>query len=383
MPVWAGVFAKKGSPQLRVSLFILSEMKYLKSVLCLGVVFAFLTVSCGKKEPSAYFADDVQVFRPKPERLPGKLLIDSLMGGSNIETIDGLILLITPQNEKLFGVYDVMGNPRGIFGIRGQGPNDLINCRPVGQKEIDNGDACVWINDVSSMSLKRVNLSKSTSEGQMVIDGVVKTYPMSLNAFKLNDSTTVCERMDPNNYSMIKYDHNNMEELSRQDVYRIPVSSAFSYYKSTWRSAPERGIVVGGMHTVNQLNLWNLETDERKSVVIDKPLLPGQIVDEKTGLENRTFFCDVEVTEDFVFALYMDQDYAVSFEEPKEMTVFVFDWDLSPVAAFVLDEYILDIAVDPSQKKLYGLCEDDRIFEYDLSLTKKGRVQDIYGYRSP
>jgi len=341
-------------------------------------MLALFAVSCGKTEKAAYFSDDVQVFRPKPEKLPGKLLIDSLMGVSNIETIGGLILLITPQNEKLFGVYDLMGNPQGVFGIRGQGPNDLINCRPVGQKEIDNGEACIWINDVSSVNLKRINLSKSISGGQMIIDRAIKTYPMSLNAFKLNESTTICESMGSDNFTMIRYDHNNMEELSRQDVYRVSVPSAFSYYKSTWRRAPEKGIVVGGMHTVNQLNLWNLETEGRKSVVIDKPLRPGQIVDEETGLENRTFFCDLEVTEDFVFALYMDQDYGVSFEEPKEMTVFVFDWDLSPVAAFLLDEYILDIAVDPGQKKLYGLCEDNRIFEYDLSLTKKGRVQDTH-----
>jgi len=372
MPVWAGVFARKGSPEhLGFPFLVLSEMKYLKSILCLGVVFAFLTLSCGKKEPSAYFADDVQVFRPKPERLPGKLLIDSLMGVSNIETVDGLILLITPQNEKLFGVYDAMGTPQGVFGIRGQGPNDLINCRPVGQKEIDNGEACIWINDVSNISLKRINLSKSISEGQMIIDGAIKTHPMSLNAFKLNDSTTICESMESNNYTMIRYDPGNMEELSRQEVYKTPAPSAFSYYKSIWRAAPEKSIIVGAMNTVNQLNLWNLETDERKSVVIDKPLRLGQIVDEETGLERRTFFCGLDVTKDFVFALYMDQDYDVSYTEPKAMSVFVFDWDLSPVAAFVLDEYIRDIAVDPAQKKLYGLCEDNRIFEYDLSLSKK------------
>jgi len=77
------------------------------------------------------------------------------------------------------------------------------------------------------------------------------------------------------------------------------------------------------------------------------------------------------VTKDFVFALYMDQDYAVSYEEPKSMSVFVFDWELSPVATFVLDEYVCDIAVDAGQKKLYGLCEDNRVFEYELSLTKE------------
>jgi len=343
-------------------------MNYSRSILYLGAMLALLAVSCGKKEKATYFSDDVRIFRPNPERLPGKLLIDSLIGISNIETVDGLIILTSPRNEKLLNVYDVMGKPLGVFGIRGQGPNDLMNCRPVGQKEVDNGQACMWINDVSSVNLKRVNLSKSISEGQMVIDRTIKTYPMSLNAFRLNGSTTICESMGPDNYTMIRYNHGNMEELSRQDVYKTPAPSAFSRYKSLWRISPEKSVIVGAMNTVNQLNLWDLETDARKSVVIDKPLLPGQIVDEKTGLENRTFFCDVEVTKDFVFALYMDQDYDVSYREPKEMTVFVFDWDLSPKASFVLDEYIRDIAVDPGQKKLYGLCEDSRIFEYSLPL---------------
>jgi len=265
-------------------------MKYRRSILCFGAVAFFLTTSCGRKEQVAYFSDDVHIFRPHPERLPGRLLIDSLMGMLDIEIVDGLIVLTSPRNEKLLNVYDVTGHSRGVFGVRGQGPNDLINCRPVGQKELDNGDACIWINDVSSVSLKRVNLSKSISAGQMVIDNAVKTYPMSLNAFKMNDSVSVCERMESNNYTMIRYDQDNMQELSRQDVYKRTVPSAFSYYKSTWRIHPEKSILVGVMNTVNQLNLWNLETDHRKSVVIDGFLSPGQIVDEKTGLENRRIF---------------------------------------------------------------------------------------------
>jgi len=90
-------------------------MKYLKSKLCLGVVFAFLAVSCGKKESAAYFSDDVQIFRPKPERLPGKLLIDSLMGISNIEIVNGLIVLTSPRNEKLLNIYDVLGKPLALL----------------------------------------------------------------------------------------------------------------------------------------------------------------------------------------------------------------------------------------------------------------------------
>ncbi|HLW50412.1 MAG TPA: BF3164 family lipoprotein, partial [Sphingobacteriaceae bacterium] len=124
--------------------------------------------------------------------------------------------------------------------------------------------------------------------------------------------------------------------------------------------------IVGAMLSINQLNLWNLDTDERKSVIIEKPYLPDQVIDID-GLENRTFFCDLEVSNDLVFALYMDQDYDISYEQPKEMTVFIFDWKLNLIKTYVVDEYIQDIAVDPIRHKLYGVCGDNIVFEYDIS----------------
>src|SRR5699024_3062138 len=103
---------------------------------------------------------------------------------------------------------------KGDFGIRGQGPNDLLNSRPTGQKEIVNEEAFIWVNDISNNSIKKVNLSKSVFEQELLIDSALSTYPMTMNAFKLNDSTTICESMTHDNYTLIKYDYRNGTKLT-------------------------------------------------------------------------------------------------------------------------------------------------------------------------
>lgn len=293
-----------------------------------GVVIGFLLQSCGKIPETNYFSDHDHIIKPTPTKLSGTKLIDNLIGASKIEIVDSLIALISPRNEKMISVYDLSGNFIADFGTKGQGPNDLQNCSPVGQKGTVNNESYIWVNDVSSLSLKKLNLSRSISNQQLVVEDISPTYPMSLNAFRINDSITVCESMTEDNYSLIRYNYIRKRRQSREDIYLKPNSEPFSFYKSIWRINDAHNIIVGAMLSINQLNLWNLDTDERKSVIIEKPYLPDQVIDID-GLENRTFFCDLEVSNDLVFALYMDQDYDISYEQPKEMTVFIFDWKLN------------------------------------------------------
>ncbi len=333
---------------------------------CSIIILGYSLLSCAKAPKTDYFSKDVQIIQPSPSRLSGTLLIDSLLGISNVEVVDSFIVLISPRNEKLFNIFDFSGNPKGNFGLKGQGPNDLLNCRPTGQKETINHEVFIWVNDISNMSLKKVNLTKSILEQHLTVDDIISTYPMSLSAFKLNDSITVCESMTHDNYSLIKYDYINKSKLFEENIYLNPSENPFSLYKSLWRINHKNNIMVGAMLSINQLNLWDLDTDKKKSVVIGKPYLSDQIIDKESRLGNRTFFCDLEVSRDFIFALYMDQEYNLSYETPKEMTVFVFNWDLDLITSYVIDQYILDIAVDADQKKLYGVREDNSIFEYSI-----------------
>lgn len=335
----------------------------------------FFVCSCKNGKDTDYFSKDTQIISQYlSKKLPGTLLIDSLIGISNIEFVDSLIVLITPRKEKMFSIFDIEGKFKGDYGSKGQGPHELLNCRPTGQKGIINDEVFIWVNDVSNNSLKKLNLSKSILEQQLIIDSIISTYPMAMNALKLNDSLTICESMTPDNYALIKYDYKNGTKLSDNNVYLTPVKNPFSFYKSIWRINDKKDKVINAMLSINQLNLWNLDTDERKSIVIEKTYRPDQVINNETGLENRTFFCDLEVSKDFVFALYMDQEYSVSYELPKKMTVFVFDWNLLSIATYEIDEYIKDIAVDPNRKKLYGVSGDDSVFEYNLAelFTEKG-----------
>lgn len=340
----------------------------IRSILACWLFFILSIYSCRNEKTADYFSEDTQIIsQPLPVRLPGTLVVSDLIGVSNIEVVDSLIVLISPRNEKIFNVFDLKGNHKGDFGIRGQGPNDLLNSRPTGQKEIVNEEAFIWVNDISNNSIKKVNLSKSVFEQELLIDSALSTYPMTMNAFKLNDSTTICESMTHDNYTLIKYDYRNGTKLTDNNVYQTPVENPFSFYKSIWRINDKKDKMIGAMYSVNQLNLWNLSTDEKKSIAIEKAYPPDQVINKETGLENWTFFCDLEATNDFVFALYMDQEYNFSYELPKKMTLLVFDWNLQPITTYEIDEYILDIAIDPNQQKLYGISEDDKVFEYSLA----------------
>ncbi len=332
------------------------------------ILMGLMTSSCKKDmKNNYYFSNEIEIIKSTPERLPGFLLIDSLIGVSNVESVDSFIVLVSPHREKLFQVFDFVGNNKGNFGVKGQGPNDLLNCTPNGQKQVMNNCAFLWINDVSATKLKKINLSKSIKEQHLIIEDMIDTYPMSVNSFIIDDSLAICESMTQNNYSLIKYNYKNHNKLVENNIYLSPQKNPFNFYKSIWRINYESNILVGAMHSINQLNFWNLNTNEKKSVIIETPYLPNQIVDEKTGLENRTSFCDLEISRDFIFALYMDQEYGLSYETPKKMTLFIFNWDALLVARLIVEEYILNIAVDSKQEKLYGLCEDDKVFVYDLN----------------
>ena len=333
---------------------------------CIVILYSFVASCKRTTEVSYYFSDDVQVIELTTNDLTSTLLIDDLVGISNIEVVDTLIVLISPNNDTLFTIFDFSGKHLSSFGQKGQGPNDLLNCRPTGQKEKVNENLFIWINDISNSSLKKINLSKSVSESRLVIEDNAATYPMSINVFKISDSITLCESMTRNNFSLIEYNHVSRKEISNSNIYLNPIENSFSFYKSIWRINKNKDIIIGAMHSINQLNLWNLGTGNKKSLIIEKPYLTHQVVNKKTGLENTTFFCDLEVTENYIYALYMDQDYNQSYEVPKEMTVFILDWNLSLLKSLTLKEYILDIAVDPNNKKLYGICEDDKIYVYDL-----------------
>lgn len=337
-----------------------------KYVYYLLIIFSLF--SCSER-PVSYFAGNAckSIILKDSLILNGEIIVRDIFGAIDIEVVDGYVVLITPRKENVFCVYNLQGDSLSAFGVRGNGPNDLVNCRLNGQREIEGGNALMWINDVSSARLNRLNITQSVVRGSCLFDKIISTYPMSMNAFFISDSLILAENMGQDNFHMISYNPLLNKEISSEQLYSPSVKEGvFSYYKSAWRISNDKNRMVSVMFSINEVNFWNRYTGSRFSCSIG-PFVPiDKLVDEKTQLEKQTYYCDVKTTDRFVYALYMNQSHDIAYLEEKPMEVHVFDWDGQFVKRFILPQYILGIAVDADDKMIYGLEEDSAIYKYNI-----------------
>ena len=258
----------------------------------------------------------------------------------------------------------LQGDSVTSLGVRGNGPNDFINMQLKGQSCIDDNDCCLWVNDVSSAMLKRINLTKSIEKSTCVVDKKVKTYPTSVNAFYFNDSSVVQEMMTAGNYEL--FTCVNGKSVSHESLYLTDVQNPFSYYKSTMRLDLSSSMLVAAMNSFNQINFLNLRTGERTTSCWGEPVNMTDLVDKDSGLEKWVYYIDIELTENQIYALFMDQSQEDAFEKEKNMEIHVFDKVGHPLKVLELDRYACAFCIDNTGSVLYALVDDSQIYRYRL-----------------
>ena len=121
------------------------------------------------------------------------------------------------------------------------------------------------------------------------------------------------------------------------------------------------------MHSLNQINFINMQNGKRKSLIIGKDKLTYEkVIDKQTGLENHTYYCDLVVSADRIYALWMDQAYEDAFDVPKNQEIHVFDWSGKPIARWNIPEYIYKFTIDHTHQFLYGLGIEENVYRYPL-----------------
>lgn len=336
----------------------------MRTAICLLVFFCFFT-SCRQQN---IFSDDTSSIRGFGSEvlLEGIPFTDQAYGILDIIAVDDKIVLTSTRRDHLFYVYDEKGVLLGEFGTIGRAGNELINCRYLGQYCTKEGKTHLLINDVSNARLVSVDLESSLSGQSLKISDIYKTLTPAPNSFLGKDSIMYIERMTDTNYEMIRYDMKNREQKT-EELYSTPVDRPFSFYKSVWRKHPEKEILVAAMHSINQMNMIFPEDHGRKALVIgERTVEYYDAIDRDTGLENRTYYCDMAVSNDRIYGLWMDQPYDDAYEKPQQQEIHVFDWHGNPIQKFIVNEYITKFTVDNREKYLYGIDPNEAIYRYDI-----------------
>lgn len=329
------------------------------------VVTSSFMLGCGKSDDC--FTDNVRCYdREDVEvvHLHGRSLLNNMIGVTDVVLVGNYLCLATPQLEKKLQVYNLQGDSLASLCVKGNGPNDFINMQLRGQVQVNDTSCYLWVNDVSSAMLKRIDLTRSVNESTCVVDGMVKTYPMSTNAFYVNDSVVVQEVMTPTNYEL--FTCVNGEPMSHEKIYSVDVMNPFSFYKSAMRLDVSSSLLVSAMNSFNQVNFWNLRTGERISTRLGDSVDMSTLLDKETGLENWVYYVDVELANGQVYALFLNQSQEDAFEKGAKVEIHQFDRSGHLQRIFELDRYVTAFCMDSSASSLYALVDDSQIYNYQL-----------------
>ncbi|MCC5943580.1 MAG: hypothetical protein JJT94_01490 [Bernardetiaceae bacterium] len=79
------------------------------------------------------------------------------------------------------------------------------------------------------------------------------------------------------------------------------------------------------------------------------------------------YYFDACVTDNYIYALYLEQPESKYLDEPTSTEIHIFDWDGNPVANIKTEDYLISIAIDEERGKIYGLdFFHEKILMYDM-----------------
>ncbi len=339
-------------------------MKNSKNIFFLFGLILFVACQNGQK----IFSNDETRIRQfdAAYEVKGEVFLDDEYGILDLIAVGDYLALTSVKRENVFFLYDPDGTKLGAFGTIGHGPDELLNCRYTGQIEKDESGCKIWINDVSNSSLKLIDLDSSRRAGKIVAEKTIPFPGPAANCYYGNDSLLYVEKWLNDNYEMARYNYQTGKNEA-QKLYRQPVNKPFSVYKGIWRKHPRRTVMVNAMHSLNRINILNMSDGTRIALIVGEDNISLEnAVDKNSGLEKHTYYCDLAVSEDRIYALWMDQPYEDAYETPKTQEIHVFDWNGRPKARLKVPEYICGFTVDEKSRTAYGITHEEIIYRYRL-----------------
>ena len=78
------------------------------------------------------------------------------------------------------------------------------------------------------------------------------------------------------------------------------------------------------------------------------------------------YYCDLECTDKYIYALYVNQKMSEWQRIAHPTEIHVFDWNGNAVYKLKTQETLLNIDIDETGQKIYGLATEEQVFIYDI-----------------
>ena len=362
----------------------------------LALPLMLLIASCSEK--TTYFQTEISTI-PEPNET---IEIEAeKVGNDNVfsqffAVYDTLLISSRPNsNDCFFDVVNLKNDELiGSFLHRGQGPSEYLGLNPILRFEHKGDDLVALTFEPTKHQLIEWNITKSleTKSDSVICLG---NYQLPI------DCSEVYQGIYAIGNGEYLGQHNGGTDYGNTDFYAglpkywilegaeaVP-SRSFTvfkdlkfkidldkgpqvpmdfYYSSAWTLSPDNSKIFDAMNLFNQINIFDLQTNEVSSYRIKGSPSEGDL---KYGVEdfekNYGQYTDVVCNDSAVYALYFGEP-SITYRDTKGcFWLHEFDWNGNFKKKYRLPISIMRLWLDPSSDTLYGYCEpQDAVYKLNV-----------------
>lgn len=344
------------------------------------IALSMLCIGCTEKRgffnaTEKTFGDFEQEISLKAEPVVFDSMPLSLLG---VDYVDGLLLFKHSEMPYLFSIVNIETKKFiSNFLRRGRGPDEFTYLSYWGESEVQNGDRWLYMSDINTNKIIKVNLTDFVESGLTNIELLDKYNGTQLQNHILNDSTFLVSMYYESEAGirMFYRKYSNKGILDIQDIDFVTVNDydELDLFGMSEYLRPDKKKMAMSMMDMNRINIFDLENSKRNITLTPKGSVfvpPSELV-QQDYTETMMYYHGMRTTQDYIFTLYVDQLLEEWQEESKPIEIHVFDWEGNPRYKLHIDEYLQDFCIDTDNNVMYAFDYSDNIYLYDLSRILK------------
>jgi len=371
----------------------LYKIKLMKKIIIFFLI-SMLLMSCNKASEGYFNGKTLltEISKTSIDSLKGEYINLNDIYSGYMSAYDSILLFVSNSfpNYQLY-VYNLNNYKLiGKYAHKGDGPEDYTGLTHVEQFICDNNNIKLWIRDGYKNKIMLFNLTSTIHKNNVSIDSVVTldwskhTFVPFGSVFMLKNNDVLAKiqaerKLDSSSYSPERFEMYNIQQkpIRNIKIYNSPILKrkfdfpVENYFYSVDRIKPDGSKIVMAMEMMAQINIYDIKEDKLIAFKIKNS--PEFDYLTKSAEDYKIFFRDVCVDNEYIYALYSNvvlekngQNYPF-----KTNTIFVYNWFGKFIKHIVIDKLTSEITIDPVNKYLFALTNEDLIYKYDMNYLYK------------
>lgn len=316
-------------------------------------------VSIGEPE----IITDFQLSSPLNEinSFPG----DSAIGVRSIKVVDTLLIADRITNWTIYSLRSKrdLGNCLSI----GQAPFEFVRMPYLSKVGFfkENDSIIAYIPDINAGRIMRFNVTRFSETGEVDVHEHIKSPYLTNQTWSVTpmDSSKFLVSVPNTEFTGFKRLLIHGEEATEPEIVKgidnatVSPEKDINYLSGVTRHCPNNGMFVESMLYLNQLNIFSVDGNKGKTIVVGD--CPDNLSDVEAQLNmNRKFHYNTCAAWDNGFgAIYIGQP-AYLEENYSKCELQVFDWDGNPIYRTELPYMLSGLDIDFGSNTLYGVDRD-------------------------